>query len=338
MNAYSGQAVYFRIADVSKGILNSSGIWGFGTTSPNSYARMEIENNLTSATGYNLYIDTNIEYTDSGNSYDNRAINSLLYIEDTTAGNGTTGSISNLYLWTMNNDASAVNTVNGLSNVYGSYTSFTGTITTLKGLNLVPYVKGSGTITTMYDIYIAATSTGSTVGTRWGIYQAEANDNHFAGAIGIGKTPNASYDLDVDGAVNFDSTLTDDGAATLDDTVAFGTDGALNSQGRWTFGSTDTVSGVMHLVDHTSTGTYPTALEIKNALTLSGDYSSYPASAYIRMHMDGSGNITHYAVGTKSYTVATGSGTIADMRGIYIYYGTVGSFSGTMTKASGLMI
>jgi hypothetical protein len=52
------------------------------------------------------------------------------------------------------------------------------------GYTYVPYRK-TGTITNMYDIYIASDSTGGTVTNRLGIYQANSAKNYFGGNIGI---------------------------------------------------------------------------------------------------------------------------------------------------------
>ena len=71
------------------------------------------------------------------------------------------------------------------------------TTTQVIGLLLQPY-RGSGVITTMYDLFIAADGlTAGTATNRWAIYQANAAaPNYFAGSVGIGVTsPRSALDV-----------------------------------------------------------------------------------------------------------------------------------------------
>jgi hypothetical protein len=63
------------------------------------------------------------------------------------------------------------------------------TITSYYGLRAQnPTKSGTGAITTLYGVYITAQSSGAT---NWGIYQAGAENNYFAGKVGFGVTPAA---------------------------------------------------------------------------------------------------------------------------------------------------
>lgn len=85
---------------------------------------------------------------------------------------------------------------------YGSNASANPLTTTAYGLLITPYRK-TGTITNMYDIYLAAESAGGTVTNTYGIYQANTKKNYFAGNVGIGTT-NPNSKLEVNGANNID--------------------------------------------------------------------------------------------------------------------------------------
>jgi hypothetical protein len=70
----------------------------------------------------------------------------------------------------------------GHFNTNGSASPLT---TNAYGLSIFPYYM-RGTITNMYDIYLASPSSGGTVTNRWGIYQANTANNSFGGNVGIG--------------------------------------------------------------------------------------------------------------------------------------------------------
>lgn len=79
----------------------------------------------------------------------------------------------------------------GHSNTNASTTPLT---TNVKGLSIKGWHK-TGTITNMYDIFLAASSTGGTVTNRWGIYQQDTANNYLAGNLGFGVTPTAVLHL-----------------------------------------------------------------------------------------------------------------------------------------------
>jgi hypothetical protein len=93
---------------------------------------------------------------------------------------------------TNNTDAGTLAYLRGAEIQYGhgvQNTSNTPTTTQVTGLHLGPQA-GYGTITDMYDLYIAAPIHNvGTVGNHWAIYQAgSAQKNYFAGSVGIGTT------------------------------------------------------------------------------------------------------------------------------------------------------
>jgi hypothetical protein len=93
---------------------------------------------------------------------------------------------------TNNTDAGTLTYLRGAEIQYGhgvQNTSNTPTTTQVTGLHLGPQA-GYGTITDMYDLYIAAPIHNvGTVGNHWAIYQAgSAQKNYFAGSVGIGTT------------------------------------------------------------------------------------------------------------------------------------------------------
>ena len=112
------------------------------------------------------------------------------------------GRVTALYLDMLRNrsgDSGYIGTLDDLSSViivYGhNNTAAISPITiTAYGMKIVPYIK-TGTITTMYDIYLSADSTGGTVTNRWGFYQANTAKNYFGGYVGIGITPTVGLQL-----------------------------------------------------------------------------------------------------------------------------------------------
>jgi hypothetical protein len=79
--------------------------------------------------------------------------------------------------------------------------------TAAAGIYIKPTIQ-TGTIASMYDIFIAPDITGGTVTNRYGIYQSSANNNYFAGNVGIGGTPTAKLDVQ-----NFSATATNNVSA-----------------------------------------------------------------------------------------------------------------------------
>jgi hypothetical protein len=85
-------------------------------------------------------------------------------------------------------DSGTLTAINGVAIRYGHAVvnaSATPQTTAAYGLALQPYAQ-SGTIGTMYDLYIYATAGAGTVTNHWGLYQVGANDNYLTGNLGIG--------------------------------------------------------------------------------------------------------------------------------------------------------
>jgi len=117
---------------------------------------------------------------------------------DVAVGVTNTGAARGVYASVLRNNKGASGTDGGTLSylrsteiVYGhasANTALTPTTTEIMGLCLQPY-NGYGTVTSMYDLYIApdATSQG-TITNRWAIYQANAASRvFFAGDVGVGR-------------------------------------------------------------------------------------------------------------------------------------------------------
>lgn len=149
-----------------------------------------------------------------------------------------TGYVYGLSAWGIRNNNAAgsddngtLSTLYGISCTYGhlntnaSATPQTGVAI---GLYIFPYRK-TGTITSMYDIYLAADSTGGTVTNRWGIYQVTANNNALNGKLRVGGVTAPSSTLDVTGTFAASSGATALSAQLIStDTTAY-THNAANS-------------------------------------------------------------------------------------------------------------
>ena len=138
-------------------------------------------------------------------------------------------------------DGGTLAEIRGLQLTYGHYNA-TGAAnpqtTLVYGLNLAPYYV-TGTIGTLYDIYLGAGSSGGTITTRWGIYQASTSNNALGGNLRVGSTTAPTVALDVTGAVKVSTTATVTGAfgcnaATAQ--TAYASGGALNAYSTGVFG------------------------------------------------------------------------------------------------------
>jgi hypothetical protein len=93
---------------------------------------------------------------------------------------------------------SSTTTNTGTGGVGGFYTARTANNAGVTATSYGVYVdalnvSGGGSVTNSYGIYLA---NGTAGGTNWGIYQADANKNYFAGNVGIGTaTPVALLDI-----------------------------------------------------------------------------------------------------------------------------------------------
>jgi hypothetical protein len=85
----------------------------------------------------------------------------------------------------------------GQENIYGLFTNATGTVTSVYGLRLRPYIK-AGTVSNFYNIYIDAPFTGGTNSNPWSIYDESTWDWYCSGNVGIGTTT-TTYPLNVGG-------------------------------------------------------------------------------------------------------------------------------------------
>lgn len=82
-----------------------------------------------------------------------------------------------------------------LSNVYGMFLQYghRGTAggspqtTTARGIYIKGAYGGTGTITTIYDIYLDTPATGGTATTKWSIYQANTASSYLAGRLCLGS-------------------------------------------------------------------------------------------------------------------------------------------------------
>lgn len=112
------------------------------------------------------------------------------------AGHTNTGSfIGAIRLASLRNFSAADSDDGGtLTSLYGIYIQYghnnihadeTPQTTSVYGLFLAPYYR-TGTIGTMYDIYIGAGTGGGTVTTSWSYYQANTKANYFGGNIHLG--------------------------------------------------------------------------------------------------------------------------------------------------------
>jgi len=107
-------------------------------------------------------------------------------------------------------DTGTLSTLYGANISYGNYNfdASTPTTTTAYGIAVQPYYK-TGTVGTMYDIYLAADNTGGTVTTRRGIWQLNTGVNSLAGHLLLGTTTDdGTNQLQVTGGTKFTGALT----------------------------------------------------------------------------------------------------------------------------------
>jgi hypothetical protein len=157
---------------------------------------------------YFSYVGRSFDYTDVNRS----AFPRVFYGEcfhNIPSGIYNSGNGIGMQLFTLRNqattlaqpDAGYLQTMYGITISYGhaiAYNNVNPITDTAYGLVISPS-RGHGTINDAYDLFFSADAYGSgTITNHYGIYQQQANNNYFAGNIGIG-TNAPSVKLDIDG-------------------------------------------------------------------------------------------------------------------------------------------
>lgn len=156
--------------------INSNHVYGNIVSCVNTANNNGIYSNTASYVLSSPKIETSI--SNSGSSIGSSITNHRNLVYD-----GDNGSLSNLY---------------GLSLSYGHNAVYASNPTTENaiGLSLSCYAL-SGTITNAYDLVLSSSGTNAT--NHWGIFQEAANNNYFAGNIGVGtSSPTAKLDINGD--------------------------------------------------------------------------------------------------------------------------------------------
>lgn len=192
--------------------------------------------------------------------------------------------IQNLRNFATSSDNGTLGTMIGTAISYG-HTNTDATATPLttvaKGININPTHR-TGTITSMYDIFLQADTGGGAVTNRYGIYQENTANNYFGGAVGLGTTSPTAY-LHTTGTVRMSN---------------FGA-------GLATFDSSGNVSSATASVANGGTG-QTSASNAFNALspnTTSGDITLYNGSTNARLAV-GSNNQVPVADNTVTGGIA----------------------------------
>jgi hypothetical protein len=202
---FTATTVNVSIAGVQRMMLDSSGNVGIGTTTSASVRlnQYSTATNAASSIGHQIVHDP---ISTATGSYSNFGSYYVLRV-DVATGVTDGGAKRGLFSSALRNnkgvagtDAGTVTFLRGAEIQYGhaiGNTALTPTTTAVTGLFMSP-LTGYGTITDMYDIYIAGPSYGNaTVGNHYAIFQAGATvRNYFAGNVGI-KTSNPGSALEV---------------------------------------------------------------------------------------------------------------------------------------------
>jgi hypothetical protein len=212
---------------------------GIGSSTPDSrfyiYANLSLTDPVANTTGMALYFkptytgaETVLENL-TGNFFDIRPIVNTDHVNSGYM-RGIAAEILRNENGSSADDNGTLSYIYGLSLSYGHYNSngaATPVTTNARAINILPYYR-TGSIASMYDIYLGADSGGGTVTDRYGIYQVNSGRNYFAGPIGIGTAsiePDSTNTLNiangtapdahVDNQVILYSTDSSDSTATL---------------------------------------------------------------------------------------------------------------------------
>jgi len=140
---------------------------------------------------------TNVGITDAAGSFSNTT---KIASGMSNAGVEQGAAISDLRNLSTTGDSGTASSLMGLQLTYGHFNSdnsATPQTTTAYGINIVPYHM-TGSINTMFDIYLNTDQTGGTVTNRWGIYQVNTANNYLAGKLALGSsgfTPATTLDV-----------------------------------------------------------------------------------------------------------------------------------------------
>ena len=185
--------------------INATGDVGIGGAA-NAFVRLLCNQITTNTSGYITHQIVADPITNAAGNYSHFGAHFMLR-SDVAAGLTDSGAKRAMFASAQRNNKSATGTdagtvtyLRGTEIQYGhgvSDTALTPATTQVVGLFLQP-LSGYGTITDMYDLYIAGPSYGlGTVGNHYAMYQASATQkNYFAGNVGIGATtPTAPLDV-----------------------------------------------------------------------------------------------------------------------------------------------
>ncbi len=244
LRTLSAHNIRFWTSNASRGVINSTGQFGFGNEAPTSGVRAEITGFNDGASGtkalittlastlatanlvnYNQQIYTS--WTPGANTSSNLIRGTVNQTLKRGSFNGTHTILANLqsnYATAAAQGSGNIQGVAGFVSLTGADSGFSGTITNSVNFWAQTPLTSGGTITNQYGLYIDRQKTASVVANGWGIYQADSNDNnYFAGNIGIGTSSpsqklsvvgNAQFTAVTSGAYGFDLNLTADGTLT----------------------------------------------------------------------------------------------------------------------------
>jgi hypothetical protein len=208
---FTATTVNVSIAGTQRMMVDSNGNFALGTTTTAGirFNQYSTTTNAASSVGYQMVHDS---ISTATGSYSNFGAYYVLRV-DVATGVTDSGAKRGLFSSALRNnrgvagtDAGTVTFLRGAEIQYGhgiGNTALTPTTTAVTGLFMSP-LTGHGTITDLYDIYIAGPAyNNATVGNHYAIFQAGAAvRNYFAGNVGIGASrANPASALDVNGAV-----------------------------------------------------------------------------------------------------------------------------------------
>ena len=206
----SGNLAINGSAAVNRGTVDTNVALRFdnGTLTYGIYTNEVLENR----TVYSYYTAKKVRYTEA-TTYNTAGIHASIYplvSSGVSSGSYARGvAIEMLRNYDSSfDDSGTMAFFRGASIGYGHYnlnSASTPITTSAYGVYIQPYYR-TGQIGEMFDIYLAADSTGGTVTNRYGIYQSNSGKNYFGGMVGIKRSP--SYDLDVNGSARISNVST----------------------------------------------------------------------------------------------------------------------------------